>query len=221
MSTAIEAVLLAGILICSCGAQKARSKSIVLWTPPDIGWPPDLPMSTFPTIPKEMIRSFRIGNMPIIFEETKLSDVQKHFGGTIGNHGDAGDSLAWLCFQGQDAGKPWVFWVTSGEIEGLTSVGGFQWRFLAPPERPDHRCTLIPSDEHGIELPLPLHLGLTKAEVRQVVGRPTRARDDALFFLHEHQEPDHEGTSNLWNSITVVFREGVASVIEADKSTTD
>lgn len=213
-------ILLAAAMSCSCSAQRTGNAGTDKWTPPDITWPGDLPMSTVPTISKEMIRSIRVGNMPVIFEQTKLEDVRKHFGGAIGNHGDAGNSLAWVCFYGHSSGKPWIFWLTSGEVEGLTWISGFQWRLLATGERADHRCNLL-SSENAISLPLPIRLGLSRAAIRRAVGRPTRARADALFFLYEGHGKERGESLDVWNSVTVFFHNGAASVIEADKTTTD
>jgi hypothetical protein len=219
MNWAGTSAILAVVLTASCCAQSAGYRSAIVWTPPNVGWPGDLPTSTVPTVPKEMIGKLNIGDMPIIFEKTKLKDVQRRFGGSIGGHGDAGDSLAWLCFHSSDSFGPWVLWLTSGELNGLSWIDGFQWKRLTANETPDHRCASLSKEKSAVELPVRLSLGLTSAEVRQVLGTPTRKRPDALFFLSERQLVIHKKEYTVWNSITVFFRGSVACEIDVVKTT--
>jgi hypothetical protein len=168
-----------------------------------------------------MIGKFSVAGMPIVFDETTLEQVRQRLGGTIGNHGDAGDALAWLCFRGEDETGPWIFWLTSGELYGLSSIDGFTWRRMAPSEIPDHRCRTLPKDSGGISLPVPLRLGLTKDLVRQMIGRPTRSRSDALFFLFERQRVVHGEQWTVYNSATLEFQNGGLWIVEVNKSTTN
>lgn len=207
--------------VCASAAQTAPrsvSATTVLWTPPAIGWPQALPK---PTVPKEMIGGLRLAGMPIILEETKLKDVQKRFGGFLGNHGDAGDSLAWLCYFGGDASGDWIFWVTSGEMNGLTWIDGFQWRRLSVHERPDHRCRSLPSGGGGIQLPIPLHLGNSEEEVRQILGHPTFSRGDVHFFEHEHPVVLKRENCTVSNYVAVVIHDGSAWEIESSEITSN
>jgi hypothetical protein len=193
-----------------CNAQTTR----ILWPPPRIDWPADLPR---PTIPNEMIGKLRVANMPIVLEETRLRDAQKRLGGTIGHRGDAGDAEAWLCLHGVDAKGSWILWLTSGEIDG-PAIGGFQWKRLALDEIPDRRCRLIPREMGGIELPLALHPGMTEAEVRKTLGRPTLARGRELIFWHEHQEVIQGISYTSDNTVGVNFNDGIATEVDVVKT---
>ena len=212
----IAVVLMAAA--CACPAQKASSSAggkNVIWEPPGIDWPESLPT---PTVPKEMIGSLRVPNFPIVLEETRLEDAQKRFGGMIGTRGDAGDAEAWLCLHGSDANGPWIFWLTSGEIDG-PAVGGFEWRRLAPNEMPDHRCPLLRGGDGGIKLPLAIHPGMTEAEVRKILGRPTIARGRTLIFCHEHQEIIQNLPYTSDNTIAIVLRRGLVVAMQVSKTT--
>jgi hypothetical protein len=212
----IAVVLMAAA--CACPAQKASSSAggkKVIWEPPRIDWPDSLPTST---VPKEMIGSLRVANFPIVLEETKLEDAQRRFGGMIGSCGDAGDAEAWLCLHGRDANGPWIFWLTSGEIDG-PAIGGFEWRRLAPNELPDHRCPLLRKGDGGIALPLQLHPGMTEVEMRRILGRPTIARGRTLIFFHEHQETIQNLPYTSENTITIVLRGGLVLAIQVSKTT--
>lgn len=63
--------------------------------------------------------------MIVVLEKTDVKEVQKRFGGTLGQEGDAEDSLEWLCFRGGDVTGGWVLWLKSGELDAGT-VGSFQ-----------------------------------------------------------------------------------------------
>lgn len=167
-----------------------------------------------------MIGSLRVGGMSIILEETKLDDARKHFGAGIGGRGDAGDAEAWVCLHGSDDDGPWMFWLTSGEIDG-PSIGGFQWRRLSPDEMPDRRCPLLSKKSGGIELPAAIHLGIEEQEVRQILGRPTFEKGKLLIFSHEHRRVIRGETFYVSNNIAILVREGVVWAIEVAKSTGD
>lgn len=167
-----------------------------------------------------MIGTLRIANMPIVLGETKLQTVQRRFGGTLGSRGDAGDAEAWLCLYGSDSEGPWIFWLTSGEIDG-PAIGGFQWRSLSRKEGPDRRCRFLPQAKGGIELPLAIHPGLNEAEVRQILGSPTVVRGKTLIFSHEHRMVIHGETWTVSNDVAVFFVDGAVRAIEVAKTTSD
>jgi hypothetical protein len=199
-------------------AQRVRSTPVdsrVLWAPPSIDWPNNLPR---PTVPKEMISVLRVGNMQIILEHTNLEDVQKRLGGTIGSRGDAGNSEAWLCLHGANASGRWIFWLSSFEINGPT-VGGFQWRRLASNETPDRRCRHLLEGGDRIELPLALDLAMSKAEVRKVMGDPTAVRGNMLIFCHSHREILDKQTYDASNDVAVIFHDSLAYAIEVIETT--
>lgn len=206
--------------VCACPAQTVGSQNgakTVIWSPPDVGWWDDMPR---PTVPKEMIGALRVANVPIVLEETKLEDAQKRFGGTIGDRGDAGDAIGWLCLDGSNKNGPWILWLISGEINGPT-IGGFQWRRLSPGETPDRRCSRIPDDKGGIELPIALHFGMTEAEVQKLLGRPTVTRSKTFFFSHEHEAVIDKEKYTVSNDVAVVFRGGRLWEIEVVKTTSN
>jgi hypothetical protein len=214
----IEKIVVVLAVTCACSAQTISSKTSsnkVIWSPPRIDWPQvELPS----TVPKEMIGKFRIANFQIVLEKTELEAAQKHFGGKVGYRGDGGDSEGWLCLHGSDADGPWIFWLTSGELDG-PAVTGFQWRRLPSNETPDRRCVLIPPSKGGIELPLALHPGMTEAEMRKIVGKPSFVSGKTLIYSHEHQETIHDLAYTVDNMIAIVLRAGIVSAIETSKST--
>lgn len=206
------------IFTCACRAQAigGHGADKVLWFPPSIDLGDSLPS---PTIPKEMIASLRVAGFPITLEETALEDARNRFGGTIGKRGDAGDSEAWLCLHGNGPNGPWVLWLTSGELDG-PAISGFQWRHLSLNEIPDHRCRFL-SGSSVIELPLPLHPGMTATEARKIAGKPTVVRGETLIFFHEQAEVIHNLPYTADNIVSVVLRGGRVLAIEVQKTTTN
>ena len=198
-------------------AGNASGGSTILWSPPRIGWPDELPPST---VPQEMIGTLHVADMRIILEDTALENAQKHFGGPIGSRGDAGEAEGWLCLHGSDSNGPWIFWLTSGEIDG-PAIDGFQWRRLSAGEAPDRRCHTLPLGNSRIELPIPIRLGTSETEARRTLGRPTFARGKLLIFCHEHQTIIDRENYTVSNNIAVVLRDGVVWAIQVAKSTSN
>ena len=195
---------------------KASGKTVI-WAPPKFDWPEQ---NLSPSVPKEIIGVLRVADFPVILEQTELEDAQRHFGGTIGSRGDGGDSEAWLCLHGSDANGPWIFWLTSGELDG-PAIMGFQWRRLSLDETSDGRCNLLPPEKGGIELPFSLHPGMTEVDVRKILGRPSFVSAKALIYCHEHQELIRNLPYTAENLIAIVFRDGKISAIEASKTTSN
>src|ERR1700733_6499388 len=120
-----------------------------VWEPPtELAVPGDAK----PSVRREPITRLRVNAFTVILEETTLSDVQSHLGGTIGQRGDASEALAWLCFHAHDAGGLWALWLEAGEIHG-GAVGAFQLRRLDGATQFDQRCQSIAGSTSSVELP--------------------------------------------------------------------
>ena len=209
-------------------AKEAPTDADFKWQPPAIQAPVSLPQST---IPQEMVMSVRVSKVLVVLQETRLRDVQRRLlpqhasdrrawdpvGGSIGHRGDAGNSLAWLCYYGADAEGRWALWLESSEIAGGT-VDGFILQRLDGDARMDRRCGNLQTDR--VELPLALRLGMTEAEARKVLGPPTLKFRGTLVFHHEHTETLHNEPYTASNTVYLVLRKGVVWAIRVDKHTT-
>jgi hypothetical protein len=220
MNWIVWAVAVVAAISSACSAQPISSRSsgkTVIWAPTKIDWPEQ---NFSPTVPKEMIGALRVANFQVVLEETELDAARKRFGGIIGYRGDGGDSEAWLCLHGSDESGPWIFWLTSGELDG-PAIMGFQWRRLSLNETPDRRCSLVPPDQGGIELPLTLHLDMTEADMRKIMGKPSFVSGKNLIYCHEHQETIHNLPYTAENAIAIILRGGTILAIEVSKATTN
>ena len=195
-------------------AADAPSHADIKWQPPVIQ-APTLPPQ--PTIPREMITSVRVATELVILEDTMMTDVRRRLGGSLGHHGDAGEYLEWLCYYGADANGRWALWLESSEIAG-GAVDGFVLQRLDGDARMDQRCGNLQT--RRIELPVALKLGMTEAQVRDSLGKPTLKFRNTLVFQHEHSKTLHNEPYTASNTILVVLRKGVVWAIGVDKDTT-
>jgi hypothetical protein len=185
-----------------------------LWEPPKELSVPD---NHGPTVDRELITSLRVGELTVVLEETKLSDVQSHLGGTVGQRGDASGALAWLCLHGRHDGGSWALWLEAGEIHG-GNIGALQLRHVNASTQFDSRCQVIGSTR-GVELVRGIRLGLSSAQTIKILGRPTTAADDTLLYAHEHQEPIRGEIATASNRLTIRFRKAVLDAVDVWKMT--
>jgi hypothetical protein len=171
-----------------------------------------------PTVRREPITRLRVAAFTVILEETTLSDVQSHLGGTIGQRGDASEALSWSCFHGRDAGGLWALWLEAGEIHGGT-VGAFQLRRLDDTAQFDQRCQSIAGSSGSVELPGGVRLGLTRAQTTRILRRPTRTAGDASLYAHEHQELIRGEPFTASNRLTIRFRNAILDALDVWKMT--
>jgi hypothetical protein len=190
----------------------------------EIGWAPPVLFSIAgdtvpsPTVPRELITRFRVADMNVVLEETRLSEVQRHFGGEIGKSGDAGDFVQWLCLQGRDAAGRWALWLTSGEIHGGL-VGMFEW--LRIPERSsmDRRCHPLSRRPRQVRLPISIRLGDNGAHVEALLGVPTLKRGESVLYAHEHERMIRRQPFTTLNQIVVVLRDGAVQAVGVARTT--
>jgi hypothetical protein len=215
----LSAILVLFVVACAAFAQTAsRSSSSgvgrVIWEPPAWDFLDVVPKAT---VSKEMVATLRVSDFPVSLEKTKMENVKKALGGTLGGRGDAGDSDQWLCLYGTDSSGPWVLWLESGEIDGGT-VGSFQWQRVGKSAVLDRRCRMI--GEAKVELPIALRLGITEAEVLKGLGRPTVRHGDRLIYVHYHKESIRGEPYDSENIVAILLRAGLVWAIEVSKSTT-
>jgi hypothetical protein len=172
------------------------------------------------TVPREIITGLRVSGIGIALEGSELAAVKTRAGGTIGHRGDAATALSWLCFHGINPEGDWVLWLMSGEMDG-DSVGGFRWQSIGHATEVDRRCQTLPEGQGGVELPVPLRLGMGEAGVLDTLGHPTNRLGNTLLYLHEHEGKIRNEPYTAMNTVAVLLRGGVVWAIEVWKSTTD
>jgi hypothetical protein len=150
----------------------------LLWEPPKIWAEASLPKATES---RDLVPRFGIGSLQVTLEKTPLAAVAAHFGAPSGRSGDASESLSWVCLQGQDQHGAWSLWVESGEIHGPT-VGGFLLLRRSASDQLDSRCQRV---DGAIVLPIPIHLGMSRAQVISSLGPPASHTNARMVYHAE------------------------------------
>ena len=218
MQRRVRMAILFGIT-CSAFVQVAHNSSprgFAEWQRPTLEYPDTLPPAT---VRKEMITTLRVGNVQIVLDRTELKEVQKRLAGTIVRSGDASTANASLCYCGTDVDGRWALWLDSSEVAGLRWIDGFTLQRLGGNARADRGCRMIPEREGGIELPIPLRLGQTETQVREILGKPTLKYRSTLIYYHAHDKTIRNEPCSVLNTVDVALRNGVAWAIVVFKST--
>ena len=108
--------------------------------------PPDSsnePIDVKATVPTDFARSFVLGTLEVIFEETTLGEVEAIFGpAAAGRSGDASTSQHWLCYSLPKQ----LIWFISGEMGGTNDRITQLQAFAVEPNDPRlDRCPAIPA----------------------------------------------------------------------------
>ena len=202
---------IAKLVVLLAASLTALAQSSPIWEPPNLRIPDALPRAT---ASKELITTLRVAGIRIDLETTALRRVQEELGGEMGDSGDAGESLEWLCLHGSDANGKWALWLESDVELYRGDINKFAVQRIDRNAKMDPRCRSIVGD---IELPGGLRLGLTETQVRKILGKPTARYGSTLLFDHEHEESLHNETVTVENTVCVTLRRGVVSSIEVWK----
>lgn len=213
------AFMIAASVACPrAAAQTSQSSSTsTIWDPPTAQFWQPIPNSNA-IVPKEMVAKIVVSGAPVVLEKTQLRSIATRFGAAMGGRGEAGNSVRWLCFRGSDSGGEWALWLEGYEIDGGT-VGGFEWQRIRTSAIFDRRCRMLSAG--SVELPDRLRLGLTREEVKMILGEPTAERGDTAVYVHSHKLFIRGEPFTSENIVEVVFREGNVQSIRVSKTTTD
>jgi hypothetical protein len=153
----------------------------------------------------------------IVVGESKLSDVRKKFpSGNIFHDGDAGNSVYVLCYQGKD-GTIAAF-ESSGEMGGADHIVTFasvmgkdtSYRFK-------QHCLMSDSINREIKSFTGLHLGMTKADVKKIMGTPSKEISTLILYNYEVNEAKTSGTAEINSNLDVRFTGDNASQFSFSK----
>jgi hypothetical protein len=218
MRRTIQVATLAAAALAAYGQappDRDGNQTGVVWGPPKVELFEAQPR---PTVPKEMIGGLSIAGWPIVLEDTELIATRKHFGGTLGSRGDAGEALAWLCLYRRDKGASWVLWLESFEIDGPT-IGGFRWQQLDNNSKMDERCQPLRGNDSSLNLPLALCLGMKEADVVATLGQPSKRSGNTVIYVHEHDLTIRSEPYTVSNDVIITYRAGRIWAVEVTHST--
>jgi hypothetical protein len=204
-------LLLSMFFIVASGQSKLGQS---LWEPPLGDAMEPLPKAS---VSREFIKGLRVANLDIVLDDTMMKEVQARLGGALGNRGDAGTHLDWVCFQGADPSGRWALWLESNEVNG-GAVGGIEFRRIRATAVLDNRCRVLPKADSRVALPVSIQLGIKETQVVKVLGEPTVRDGNKLVYFHEHEETIRGEIFSAMNILTVLIRGGVVEAIQVWKT---
>ena len=187
-------------------AQKDRHPPKPLWEPPGIQWPATGTGGS-------VIHRLTVGGFRIVLDQTPLQEARRILGGTIGYRGNAGDAQSWLCYRGSDQNGPWMFWLTSVEING-NAVGGFIWRRSKDGDSAGPGCRVLQGTDQ-VQLPSPLQLGMEITKAEGILGKPTSVHESDFFYMNSREETVKEERFTIDNGLEIRAQAGVIVEIAA------
>jgi hypothetical protein len=177
-----------------------------------------------PTLRHAPAAGLRMGSLRIVFERTTLDEVRSAAGSSrVAHHGDAGDSVYWLCYtrQGPQAQRIWI--VSSGEMGGpghrVTGVSAD----LAPHGEATPDCPALPARLAPLSLDDRLWLGATPDQAAAALGTPSFTQDAWSSYDFQGKAPvgcpGSQGGADLSASLALHFRDGHADALRASRVT--
>lgn len=120
-----------------------------------------------------------MGTFEVRFEQTTLASVRRAAGlGTVAFQGDAGDSMAWLCYTLPEQ----RVWIMSGEMGGPAhTVMSVALQALREAPASD-ACPMLPDRMRPIALRGAIRLGMPVAKALQQLGPPSHKEGAWLSF---------------------------------------
>lgn len=182
--------------------------------------PPDIPVepaNVQATLKHAPSLGMAFGPLRVRFEETTLEDVRRQLGvGTVAHRGDAGDSLAWLCYTIPDNKQPVRLWLTSGELQGNKYIGGVTAEIGAAGTKPVEQCPALPVRFRQVALDQSLWVGLPDAKVHETLGQPSHATQGWRMF--DYSKSINHDQCEQQNWLWTKSRAGRVILIDAGQS---
>jgi hypothetical protein len=183
--------------------------------PPDV---PGAPDSVNPTFNHALVSKLRLGNLTIVLETTKLTDLARRFPQShIYHRGDAAGSLTWACYTIDRASGSLHVWLDSGEIEGGNSISGAVVSTADAAPRVD--CPKIAVDGESMGLDNGLWLGATKSSVLSRLGKPSRVYQTTLSYYFDAPTADKSKNCSTDGDIDFEIQDGRVYRIWANRFT--
>jgi len=152
------------------------------------------------TMEKDHVRQIRIGQFVAKFEETTLGEINKIIGeGTICHHGDASESIYWLCYS---LHKQRIWFISHGEMGGpnhvLTQVSAMSYNSTFVDSS---SCPSLPTNSQPISFDFGW-LGAEKQTIIKSLGQPSGTTENSLSFYYSGKQPGlYHGRIVDWNVI--------------------
>ena len=160
--------------------------------------------------------------MPLVFERTRLADIQALYGGQLHAQGDAGDAATWLCYTRHartKADTPKTVWFASTEA---TTAAGTSLDLLVVENVDAAKVSGCSSAPKAFAFPtfgVP-GIGATLTELKAKFGTLARDRQGNVYYNSTRALGDGSGNSVYQTLGYVMNRKGVALGIAISQQTT-
>jgi hypothetical protein len=173
----------------------------------------EFPSDNPPPLPPNSVNILKAGPLQVILETTPLTDVQKAFGGTIHNQGEAGDHVVWLCY---GAGSQTLWFYSDGEMgDGKVTLAAME---KGVPEV-KWGCSLAPASLENIDFGVP-GIGAKLDDVTKRLG--ASPADENGRFAYTSDTPLENGSEfTKFQELVFEAHSGVITAIAATQATSD
>jgi hypothetical protein len=173
-------------------------------------------------VEKPIFHAIRLGELEVVFEKTRLKDIQARVGsGIIRVQGDAADSETWLCYRFHAERGMAQIDLISGEMGGGNVVTGIVLR--EGRLETDRLCPELPPNFVPIATDIGPGLGSRFEDFTRALGKPSEKTPVRTSWEFEHQVR-FAGSPELWfveQSVHARFKDGKADLVLFSENTTD
>lgn len=161
---------------------------------PPPAWPvPDIKSSGTRIQP---VTGITLGSFHVTFEKTTFNDILGALGkAPIGQQGDAGEFLMWVCYTVPVAHVR--IWLTSSELGGQEYIDGIVAKQLERAETENSLCP-IPANKAAVaSIDNGIWLGESVERIKSILGAPNRASASVIYYLYEGKDGEFDISSIL------------------------
>jgi hypothetical protein len=164
-------------------------------------------------LPSGSVASIKAGAMEIIFESTKLTDIQKTFGGALHDQGEAGGHIIWICY-GRGDETMW-FYSDSEMAHGTVSLIALENR--SP--QAEWGCAAAPGNLTALDFGLP-GPGAPLSDITARYG--TSPSDSNGRLSYSGDTPLGDGSESVkFQELVFEAHDGVITAVAASQETID
>lgn len=140
---------------------------------------------------KPPVRGVTIDDFHVAFEETTLKQARAALGmAPVGQRGDAGDSLSWICYT-----LPALharIWLESDEMGGGETIMEMTAKPIPPTETGNQGCPVPTTRGTGAFIDNGIWLGDSLDKIENLLGTSGKASESLRYYWHDSPE-DKDG----------------------------
>ena len=163
--------------------------------------------------PKAIAQAFSLNGVDGTLEKTTFAQVQKRFGGQIRRQGDAGGSLAWLCYD--LPAKHLRVWLAAGELHIQTGEIDEVTIWSAPSPANSAECP-VPTGSQSAEIN-GISPGQPWTAAQAKLGTPGASHDGWAAYAYQGKV----GAFTRVDSLVVKVDNGAVTHLQARRATTN